>query len=284
MSLSLRILLFVFVLIALFPLVGLTQKSSQTVANTVQVRRNISYVQPVDTSRIGDLYLPEGPGTHPAVILIHGGGWRYGSRKQNVEEAQVLARHGYVVYNIDYRLVGKGGEFPASVIDVKDALACVLRNANDWHVNTKKIAAMGMSAGGYLSMMLAYAPNKGELCSKQASGNTPVAAVVSWFGVADLKDKASWKMVIDYVKDTPPAVASPVTYIGGAVPTLFVHGTDDHLISCEESKTTTALLKQKKVRAELVLLPGEGHGFTEPSWNKALDETCKFLDSVFAGL
>src|SRR2546426_10264573 len=58
--------------------------------------------------QFGDLYIPNEPGPHPIVILIHGGYWRarYGFDLMN-SLAEDLAKRGYAAWNIEYRRVRK---------------------------------------------------------------------------------------------------------------------------------------------------------------------------------
>lgn len=85
---------------------------------------NVPYVTPSDSVRVGDLYLPKDTGRlHPAVLFIHGGGWVSGDKAESTGNARALAQHGFVVFNINYRLINQGGAFPADIIDTKEALA-----------------------------------------------------------------------------------------------------------------------------------------------------------------
>ena len=130
-----------------------------------------------------------------------------GSKDQMRGQARALAKHGFVVFNINYRLVGHGGEFPADLIDVKDALAFVATKDREWHVDTSRLAAMGGSAGAHLSMMLGYTPDKIFAPEHYQNNQARVVAVVSWFGPTDFngyqqKEKASnhkWTNLTNYL-------------------------------------------------------------------------------------
>ena len=69
-----------------------------------------------------DLYRPKGPRTEalPAVIWIHGGGWKSGSKSES-ESIAALAGRGFVGVSLDHRF-SMDAPFPAAVEDVKTAV------------------------------------------------------------------------------------------------------------------------------------------------------------------
>ena len=96
----------------------------------VVTRPNLEFVQHDGTSLAGDLYLPKGLDKAPVVIAVHGGGWQGGSRAGYKHWGPFLARSGYAVFSVDYRL-GKAGTYPASVYDLKAAIQFVRAKAAD---------------------------------------------------------------------------------------------------------------------------------------------------------
>ncbi|MCA1595980.1 MAG: alpha/beta hydrolase fold domain-containing protein, partial [Chloroflexi bacterium] len=93
---------------------------------------NVAYAPSGDLFHTGDLYLPP-PGTanHAAVVIVHGGAWIGGSKweRGSVAFAELLAQHGFLAYSINYRLAGRGGEFPEDVRDVNAAVGFVMDKA-----------------------------------------------------------------------------------------------------------------------------------------------------------
>src|SRR6516162_9831385 len=73
------------------------------------------------TKLVGDLYLPKGRSKAPVLVAVHGGGWQVGDKQMYRFWGLFLARAGYAVFAIDYRL-GKPGMYPAAVYDVKAAV------------------------------------------------------------------------------------------------------------------------------------------------------------------
>jgi len=79
--------------------------SSALAQAAVQTRRDVEYAVHDGVSLKGDLYLPAPPGLHPAILLIHGGGFRAGSKAgYGTTWGPYLAARGIVVFAIDYRL------------------------------------------------------------------------------------------------------------------------------------------------------------------------------------
>src|SRR5262245_59011224 len=82
-----------------------------------------------------DVHIPEGTATaRPTVMLIHGGGWRYGSKEAYTEAAERFAAAGYVAATINYRLVPEG-TYPAAVQDCLCALSFLRANAEVYGID-----------------------------------------------------------------------------------------------------------------------------------------------------
>ena len=86
----------------------------------------------------------------PAVVQVHGGGWIFGSRReQGIPLLNHLAANGWVGFNVDYRLSPRA-TLPDHVIDVKRAIAWVREHADEYGVDPERICLTGGSAGGHL--------------------------------------------------------------------------------------------------------------------------------------
>ncbi len=128
--------------------------AQQILASTGTVLENITYATFSKTKVQLDLYQPQTKGIHPAIVLVHGGGWVNGSRKGFHQMALSLAERGYVVANIDYRLATQA-QFPAAVQDTKAAVRWLRQHAKLYNIDPGKIAGIGGSAGGHLIAMAA---------------------------------------------------------------------------------------------------------------------------------
>src|SRR5436190_3891246 len=116
---------------------------------------NIEYCNPPgDQSLSLNLARPkEGSGPFPAIVCIHGGGFRAGNREGYNGTILKLAQNGYVAVTVSYRLAPKY-QFPAAVQDTKAAVRWVRANAKSYHVDPDRIGTTGGSAGGHLALFL----------------------------------------------------------------------------------------------------------------------------------
>lgn len=118
--------------------------------------RDVAYWQGDDFDKAKnrlDVYAPRGPGPHPVVVFVHGGGWVLGDRQQvggNYPQlGRRLAGQGIVAMVISYRL-GFSYRHPAQVDDVARALSWALSHAAEYGGDPNAVFAMGHSAGAHL--------------------------------------------------------------------------------------------------------------------------------------
>jgi len=245
------------------------------VPDSVVFDRGVTYTSPDGRPVKLDLARPKGgDGPFPAVLCIHGGGFRAGSREGYDGLVLLLAERGYVAATVDYRLA-PGHPFPAAVHDVKAAVRWLRANAGTYHIDPDRIGVTGGSAGGHLAQFLGVTGDEPRF---EGGGGNPgvsskVACVVNLYGPSDLT--RSYGKSVDAAEVLPlflggdlktarerHVVASPLTWVsGGDAPTLVIHGTDDKYVAHEQSVWLVDALKAHCVEAELLTLDGAGHGF-----------------------
>lgn len=219
-----------------------------------------------------DVYSPPPASTpRPAVMLIHGGGWQDEIRRDTLAaNAERLAEAGYVTLNIEYRLVGTGGEFPHAVQDCLCALAWARANAPRLGIDPDRIAGLGYSAGGHLVSMLGAAAHEPVVAPDCAAARlapaAPFNAVVSGAGPTDMAALPQVPNVISFVGGRLDEVperyvqASPISHvIAGAPPFLFIHGDADWFVDISHSTKMQAALSSVNSDARMLALPGAGH-------------------------
>src|SRR3546814_839286 len=114
-----------------------------------------------DPYQVVDLWLPEGKGPHPTVLMVHGGCWTTEVADRTIMNwiADDLRKRGIAVWNIDYRGVDRpGGGYPGTFLDAAAAADALAANASRYNLDTSPLVATGHSAGGHLALWLAGRP------------------------------------------------------------------------------------------------------------------------------
>lgn len=154
----------------------------------LNAERDVTYARYGDRALEMDLYRPKAAwGRLPAVVCIHGGGWANGNRASHEKLAQALAARGYVTATISYRLSGEA-PFPAAIEDCKAAVRYLRANAEKYGIDVQSIGAMGLSAGGHLTALLATSAGVNELegCGGNAEFSSTIQAAVPMGAQTDL--------------------------------------------------------------------------------------------------
>jgi acetyl esterase/lipase len=253
-----------------------------------------------------DLYLP-GPGASPGqawpvVLFLHGGGWGLGSRTEvgpvfddwQPSFFERLAQAGFAVASADYRLSGEA-HFPAQLHDAKAAVRWLRRNAGEYGLAGDRIVAWGASAGGHLAALLGLTGDvpglEGSVGEERLPGpaaaalperpavSSKVAAVVDWYGPADLlamddqsdgtgpfrhdsPDSPESRLIGGRLSDLPglAQMASPVSHVWpGAPPFLIMHGTADRAVPLAQSQSLADALAVAGRPAETAWIGGSDH-------------------------
>ena len=211
----------------------------------------------------------------PAILYFHGGSWISGSRAkihQRYREPMLrrLVEKGYIVFSVDYRLVGLGrGHLNGAVSDCKAALSYVVDNAATLGVDTSRIGLWGSSAGAHLAMMTIFA---------DTATARRVRFLIDDFGPVDIHkmflEVPEWgrALISDIVFDIEgkslaqfdslTTVYSPINY-NTNIPVLIFHGEDDDVVDISQSRMLHGKLL---TNSKFVSFAGNGHGL------KNLDE------------
>ena len=213
-----------------------------------------------------DWYSPLQTGKRPCVIVVHGGSWAGGDSRQLSELNSELAKHGYAVATINYRLAPHN-KYPAPVEDVATALSYLRLHASDLSIDTTQFILLGRSAGGQIVLSAAYTLH-----------DPAIKGVISFYGPADMVwgyanptsplVLDSRKVMEDYLGGTYRQV--PQQYISssatetassGAVATLLIHGENDPLVSHLHGVRLGKKLDSLGVTHYDIYLPWATHAF-----------------------
>jgi acetyl esterase/lipase len=260
-----------------------------------------------------DLYRPKSSASpRPLVIYVHGGGWQSGHTRHSgafanwPEVLASLARRGYVVASVEYRLSGEA-PFPAAIHDVKNSIQWLRSRAADFAIDPKQVFIWGGSAGGQLAALAAMSCGEQSLTPPASVGETTAATqsacvqgLVAWYGVFDfttnpgLTGAGAPSTVSKYLGCVPPkcataaALASPITHLDAKdPPALMIHGEIDRVVAVGQSRAFHAAAQGKGVAAELVVIPNVDHSFignspeaTRKASLLALTKTFDFIDTL----
>jgi acetyl esterase/lipase len=229
-----------FVLTTLVARPAAAQTTSQPEPKRITIYDDVRYRDGDSKSWTLDLAVPEnfGDEKRPAFVIIHGGGWRAGTKRDRTFRAFLseYALKGYVTMSVEYRLTGEA-PLPACIEDVKCAIRWLRAHADQYKVDANRIAAYGHSAGAHLVLMLAMTPHLPELegdgpwkdqssnINAAIGGSTPTV-LGQRFGDASGK----WSPLTYVKKDLPPM--------------LLIHGTGDTTVRVETADTFVEKLKE----------------------------------------
>lgn len=217
-------------------------------------RLDVTYAKYGERTLLMDIFSPEQADRPlPAIVCIHGGGWRKGSKIHHRKVAQALAAEGYVTASIDYRLSGEA-VFPAHIQDCKAAVRYLRANAKELGIDADHIGAIGHSAGGHLAALLATSGGVAELEGEGGNGefSSAIQAVVPMGGQTDFLSERNrgksasadiWQQFLggsqDEVRETY-RLASPLEHLDKNDPPVWlITGEKD------DPSTRAASLRQK---------------------------------------
>lgn len=225
-----------------------------------------------------DLALPpdDGAALRPAIVIVHGGGWRAGSKQDAVYRGLLLdyANQGYVTVSVEYRLVGEA-PFPAAIADVKCSVRWLRAHADALRVDRERIGTYGHSAGAHLALMLGVSADNPDLDGDGCDWmdhSSEVATVAAGATPTDpgerLRDqwgRPEWW---------------PAGYISGdAPPILLLQGTADPIVRVELVDDYVEKMRAAGAEVEYVRVEGGTHGV---AYLDNLDVTKPAMDAFFA--
>ena len=140
----------------------------------VVTRNDIVFAEHDGVKLLGDFYAPKGLDKAPVLVAVHGGGWQVGTRKFYSNWGPYLAKNGYAVFAIEYRLMKPDVKtYPGAVYDTKAAVQYVRANAGELGIDPERIGMAGDSAGAHLSALVALAGEEPSFSSEYRSDPMP---------------------------------------------------------------------------------------------------------------
>lgn len=224
----------------------------------------------------------------PAIVMVHGGGWKSGDKDLQIPMALALAERGYVTAVVEYRLSPEA-QYPAAIHDVKEAIRWLKVHGNEFGIDTSKIAISGSSAGGQIAALVGMTNTPEYEGATELFASTEVQAIVDMDGVLAFHhpESAEGQVASEWLGGTyeqKPEVwdaASPL-YLTNPIyrPILFIqsqyprfHAGRDDLIH---------LLDQNDIYSEVLAFPETPHPFWlyDPWFEPTVNAIIEFLDKV----
>jgi acetyl esterase/lipase len=225
----------------------------------------------------------------PCIIWICGGGWAQVSKSAHLAYLTALARSGFVVASVDYRLAHEA-PFPGALVDIKAAIRYLRAHAKRYSINAEKFGVSGESAGGYLAAMVALTTDRKFEAGEYLDYSSAVQAACPWYMPGDILRLMNVNAMrfpffdgdinsVEYQR-----FINPLSYVTPqAPPFLLLHGTADTVVPFEQSEIMYEALIKQNVNAQLVGLEGEEHAgpqfFQQPVWDMMADFFMKNLNA-----
>lgn len=226
---------------------------------------------------------------NPAVILIHGGGWKSGNKSHLKPLAQFIATKGYSCFTVEYRLSDEA-KYPEGIYDIKQAIRFVKNNASQFKIDTTKIAILGASSGAQMASLIGAASQNDFV--ENANYNkvsTSVKAIINLDGILAFKHPKSkeGKMASLWLggnyQEAPNIwiEASALTYVNkNTPPTLFINSQYDRFHAGRDDMIK--ILNKHKIYNQVKTFSNSPHTFWlfHPYFNKTVNYITKFLDKT----
>jgi acetyl esterase/lipase len=218
-----------------------------------------------------ELRLPEGPGPHPVVVVIHGGCWQAPWGLDHVRSfCAALTAQGWATWSLEYRRLGDpGGGWPGTFADVARGADRLSEAARDRPLDLERVVAVGHSAGGHLALWLAGRARLPE--GTPLRGNAPLRlrGVVSLAGIPDLRTGVAREVCGDAIprllggptaeQEDRLRFVSPVELLPLGMPQRLVCGSLDAIVPPELSNEYASAAGGAGDPVEVETVAGVGH-------------------------
>jgi dipeptidyl aminopeptidase/acylaminoacyl peptidase len=209
----------------------------------------------------------------PMILFIHGGPTAQDEHGFDPIR-QLFASHGYAVLNVNYRgSTGRGQAYSAAINadwgnkEVLDLMAVTDAAVATGKINEDQMGVGGWSYGGILTDYTIASTNR----FKAASSGAGMGNLLGFYGIDQYilqyenELEPPWKNLDLYIKLSYPFLHADRI----KTPTLFMGGDKDFNVPLEGGEQMYEALRSVGTPAELIVYPGQFHGFTRPSYIKA---------------
>lgn len=224
---------------------------------------------------------------HPAVILIHGGGWKSGNKSHMKPLAQFIATKGYSCFTIEYRLSDEA-KYPSGIYDIKQAIKFVKKNAQKFNIDSAKVAILGASSGAQMASLIGVTNHKKIFeFDNKSKISTSVKSIINLDGILAFKHPKSkeGKMASLWLGGNYSEIpniweaASALTYVDkNSPPILFINSQYNRFHAGRNDMIK--ILNKHNIYNKVETFSNSPHTFWlfHPYFNKTVNYITKFLD------
>jgi acetyl esterase/lipase len=219
-------------------------------------------------NQVVDLWFPVAPSLRRVVLMVHGGCWQSDVADRRIMNwiADDLRRRGIAVWNVEYRGVDReGGGYPGTFLDVAAAADAMRAEADRYGLDTRRIVAVGHSAGGHLALWLAGRHRIPAASPLHAADPLPIHSVISLGGLPDLEEAARppgsgcgteviGRLTGGHFADTSVPRLAPL-----GVPQLLINGKEDRIIPPAYAEGYAAQMRRAGDKVDVQMIGRTGH-------------------------
>ncbi len=271
-----------------YPFITVAQSQSNVAITEI---KEVIYQQHKERALHLDAFFFNKQKKNPAVVMIHGGGWRSGNKDQLQDMAREMALKGYSCFAIEYRL-SLEAKYPEGIYDVKNAIKFIKDNAKRFHVDPDKIAVLGCSSGGQMAALIGTTNDILDFEDKsfKSQSSSKVQAIIDIDGILAFKhpesleaEMASFWLGGTYAEkpenwssasalNHTNKVSPPILFINSSF-ARFHAGRDDMI----------AILNRYKIYNEVKTIENSPHSFWffQPWFTETMAYSTQFLDKIF---
>jgi len=262
--------------------IALLLLATSAVVAEPKVSRNLAYTATNSARQTLDIYSPSEGKSHPIVVWIHGGAWRFGDKRGVQQKPQAFVDKGYVFVSTNYRFVPDAnmGEIAG---DIAKAIKWVHDHAKEHGGDPNSIFVAGHSAGAHLAALVctdeSYLKAEG-LSLSDITGCFPVDTAM-YDAAKQIKDRGPrrsrlYRSAFGNAEESQTKY-SPITHIAkdkGIPPFLILH-VASRPDSTAQSKAFAKALQASGVEAKTVAGEGKTHGTINKELGLPDDEPTK---------
>ncbi len=235
----------------------------------------------------------------PLLVYVQGSAWMQQDCYGGLLNIGHLARRGYIVASVEYR-PSQEAEFPAFLQDVKSAIRFLRAHADEYGIDTERVAVWGDSSGGHAALLAGFTPGDAAFKTEDNQEySDAVSAIVDFYGPTDvsrINETPRNPVFMNATEPTPEDIllggcvkenpslakpADPLQYIFAdkeIPPVLIAHGDIDSVVPFRQSVLIYEKLVECGKVAEFYKVLGAEHG-TFMWTEQLLDIVADFLNA-----